>query len=68
MRDTELEVALVDQPGIDQLAGDELLQILRRLRLHAGGDFLGEQLEQKVRNLHPPLEGEGRRALRAGVG
>ena len=28
--------------------GDELLQILRRARLHARGDFLGEQFEQKI--------------------
>ena len=40
--------ALVDEPGIDQPVGDELLQILRRARLHAGGDFLGEQFEQEI--------------------
>ncbi len=40
--------ALVDQPGIDQAVGDELAQIVRRARLHAGGNFLGEQFEQKV--------------------
>ena len=40
--------ALIDQPGLDQRVGDELPQVLRRLPLHAGGDFLGEQFEQKV--------------------
>ena len=40
--------ALVDQPGLDQPVGDELAQILGRARLHARGDFLGEQFEQKV--------------------
>ena len=37
---------LIDEPGIDQPIGDHAAQILRRLRLHAGGDFLGKQLEQ----------------------
>ena len=40
--------ALIDEPRIDQPVGDELAQILRRPRLHARGDFLGEQFEQKV--------------------
>ena len=40
--------ALVDKPGIDQPVGDELAQILRRPRLHARRNFLGEQLEQKI--------------------
>ena len=40
--------ALVDQPGLDQPVGDELAQVLGRARLHARGDFLGEQFEQKV--------------------
>ena len=66
--------AVVDEPGVDQPVGDSFAQILRRPRLHARGDFFGEKLEQKVghclcRLLHyPPLEGEGRRAKRAGVG
>ncbi len=40
--------ALVDETRIDQPPGDDRLQILRRPRLHARGDFLGEQLEQKI--------------------
>ena len=40
--------ALIDEAGIDQPVGDELLQVLRRARLHAGGNFFGEQFEQKV--------------------
>ncbi len=40
--------ALVHQPGLDQPVGDELAQIVRRARLHARGDFLGEKLKQKI--------------------
>ena len=40
--------ALVEQIALDQRVGDEPLQILRRLPLHAGGDFFAEQFEQKV--------------------
>ena len=40
--------ALVGQPGLDQPVGDELLQIVGGARLHARGDFLGEEFEQKV--------------------
>ena len=40
--------ALVKQIALDQRVGDEALQILRRLPLHAGGDFFAEQFEQKV--------------------
>src|SRR5262249_50376799 len=40
--------ALVGEPSRDQAGGDELAQIVRRARLHARGDFLGEQLEQEV--------------------
>ena len=40
--------AVIDQAGRDQLVGDELLQILRRPRLHPRGDFLGEEFEQKI--------------------
>ena len=40
--------AFVKQIALDQRAGDEPLQILRRLSLHAGGDFFAEQFEQKV--------------------
>lgn len=47
--------ALIGQPALDQRIGDELLQVLRRLALHAGGDFLGEEFEQEIRHqLAPP--------------
>ncbi len=42
--------ALVEQIARDQRVGDESLQILRRLPLHAGGDFFAEQFEQEVRH------------------
>ena len=40
--------AFVREPGGDQRVGDEFAQILGRPRLHARGNFLGEQLEQKI--------------------
>ena len=40
--------ALVKQIALDQRAGDEALQILRRLPLHAGGDFFAEKFEEKI--------------------
>ncbi len=40
--------ALIDEAGRDQLVGDELAQILGGARLHARGDFLGEQFDQEV--------------------
>ena len=40
--------ALIDEPGLDQRIGDELAQILRRLPLHAGGNFFGEEFEEEV--------------------
>ena len=40
--------ALIEQVALDQRIGDEPLQVLRRLPLHAGGDFFAEQFEQKV--------------------
>ena len=43
--------ALIDQPGADQPVGHRFAQILRRPRLHARGDFLGEQFEQEVGHL-----------------
>ena len=47
--------ALVDETGRDQLVGDELSQILRRPRLHARRDFLGEEFEQEIgHGLHRP--------------
>ena len=48
--------ALVEQIALDQRVGDEPLEILRRLPLHAGGDFFAEQFEQKVGHIYaaPP--------------
>ena len=40
--------ALVGEAGRDQPVGDELPQILRRPRLHARGNFLGEEFEQQI--------------------
>ena len=42
--------ALIDQTGLDQRVGDELPQILRRLPLHAGRNFFGEELEEEIRH------------------
>ena len=57
--------AFIDEAGIDQAVRHHLAQILRRPRLHAGGDFLGEQLEQEIGHQRtdpfcsPPPCGEG---------
>ena len=40
--------ALVDETLGDQRVGDGFAQILGRLALEAGGDFLGEEFEQQV--------------------
>ena len=40
--------AFINEPGIDQLVGDHTAQVFRRLGLHAGGDFFGEQFEEKI--------------------
>ena len=47
-RSDEALRAIVKQIALDQRIGDELLQVVRRLPLHAGGDFFAEQFEQKV--------------------
>ena len=44
--------ALIGQPGGDQPVGDEAAQILRRLPLHARGNFLGEELEKQIGHRH----------------
>ncbi len=43
--------ALISQVAVDQRAGDEALEILRRLALHPGRDFFAEQFEEKVGHL-----------------
>ena len=40
--------ALVEEIALDQRIGDQALQVLRRLPLHAGGDFFAEQFKQEV--------------------
>ena len=40
--------ALVDEAGRHQPVGDDLLQILGGARLHARGDFLGQEFKQEV--------------------
>ena len=40
--------ALVGQPTLDQRVGHALLQVVGRLRLHAGRDFFGEEFEEKI--------------------
>src|SRR5262249_32663231 len=39
---------LIEEIALDEGAGHEAFQILRRLPLHAGGDFLAEEFKQKV--------------------
>ena len=47
--------ALIDQAALDQRVGDELLQVLAGLALHARRDFLGEEFEQKIgHQMAPP--------------
>ena len=38
----------VGEAALDEAVGDEAAQVLGRLPLHAGGDFLGEEFEQEV--------------------
>ena len=40
--------ALIKEVALDQRVGDQALEVLRRLALHAGGDFFAEQFKQKV--------------------
>jgi hypothetical protein len=40
--------ALIDEAALDERIGDELPQVFRRLALHARGDFLREEFEQKI--------------------
>ena len=40
--------ALVSEVALDQGIGDEPPEVLRRLPLHAGGDFFAEQFKQEV--------------------
>ena len=47
--------ALISQAALDQRVGDELLQILARPALHAGGNFFGEQFEEKIGHFRSAL-------------
>ena len=38
----------IGEAALDQPVGDEPLQVRARLRLHAGGDFLGKEFEQEI--------------------
>ena len=40
--------ALIMEAALHQRVGDQLLQVFRGLALHARGNFLGEQFEQKI--------------------
>ena len=51
--------AFVSQVAVDQRVGDEPLQILRRLPLHAGGDFFAEQFEEKVGHIEELFDFDG---------
>ena len=53
--------AFVDEAGLHQSVGDELAQILGRARLHARGDFLGEEFDQEVGHGGPSTSAAGRR-------
>ena len=51
--------ALEVKAALGQGVGDEPLQILGRLRLHAGGDFFAEEFEKKFG--HGLVGGAGKR-------
>ena len=55
--------AFIDQALGDQLVGHHAAQIIRRLRLHARGDFLGEQFEAEDRASMTLFAGTARLAL-----
>ena len=40
--------ALIEEAALHERVGDELLQILRRTALHAGGNFFGKEFEEKI--------------------
>ena len=40
--------ALIEEVALDQRVGHQALEVLRRLPLHAGGDFFAEQFKQEV--------------------
>ena len=50
------------EAGGGELLSEEACEIRLRLGLHAGRDFLGEELEEEISHLDPPLRGEVARA------
>ncbi len=46
--------AFIGEARFDEAIGDEAAQIFRRLRLHAGGNFLGEKFDQEFRHQTRP--------------
>ena len=46
--------ALVGQIAVDERVGDQALQIVRRLALHARGDFFAEQFEKEIGHFNGP--------------
>ena len=47
--------ALINETALDERIGDQFLQVLGRLALHAGGDLFGEEFKQEIRHqLAPP--------------
>ncbi len=42
--------AFIGEARINEAIGDHHAQIIRRLRLHAGGNFLGEEFKQEFRH------------------
>ena len=49
----------IGQTGLDQTIRHKTLEIIRRLALHARGDFFGKKLDQKVRHQEPPFSRSG---------
>ncbi len=46
--------ALVGQIAIDERVGHQALQVVRRLALHARGDFFAEQFEKEIGHFNGP--------------
>ena len=59
--------ALVDEIALDQRVGHEALQVLRRLPLHAGGDFFAEEFKQEVGHQSSLRERPGAKVQKRGL-
>ena len=67
-RRCETARAFVQEAAIGQRADDEAFEIARGCRLHARGDFFGEEFEEELGHRlarHPAHAGAQRHALRA---